>query len=743
MALTLTDRTLQVLKRVNILPQYVLEIDGVSTVYTATLISAVIKIGDTGLTIGNDWQIGGFAQLADQSDTISLSIGTTEISQQLNPDKGAISSISSMKVSLVDYNDGATALITPGSVVTDMLARRCKVYIGFDGTSYPEDYSIVFRGIIDDIVSEQGAISLNIAHPDQKKRNTIYELASTSLDGAITDSDTTITVLDTDQFLVGITGPDGAVDSSFTGYIKIDDEIIKYTGKTSTTFTGCLRGQLNTTAASHENEADVNSFYRLTGNGVELALKLMLSGWGGAFEEEVEVTSFNQLTPALNVPNAMYFQGVNLKTKYGLHEGDYITTTGASNGANNVTLKQIETIEILDSGTYIVIDGVTFVDESTTSAVVDFRSQYDTLPDGLMMHGDEVDVDGHILWYRRYLSSFSLDFYLKDTIEGKEFIEKEIFLPMGGYSLPRKARASMGYHSGPIPTETIAIIDETNVTNAKNLALRRTMGKNFYNTIIYKFDEDSLEEKFLTGWVETDTDSKDRIPIGNKSLVIESRGMRKSLQGASNANLVATRLLNRYKFAAEFIDNVKVKFSTGYGIEVGDIVLFDGSSLNISDTINGVRGAPPKFYEVINKKMNLKTGEVSISLVNTNFSTNNRYGLISPASKIQSGSSNTVFTIKESYSGLYGTNEYRKWEKYVGCSVTVRSSDFSTSGTAVLESVVGNTITVASSLGFTPSADYVMELSHYNNQTETIKLIYTFMTDAATFDDGEDRYRMI
>ncbi len=743
MGLPLTDRTIDVLQKVSIEPQFVLEIDDVDTLYTATVIYKVVQIGDPDLEIGDEWMIGSFTPVANQSTTVSMSVTSTEINQQLNPDKGAISSVSSMKISLVDINDEITELITPGMVVDDLLGRRARVYLGFNGTSYPEDFVTIFRGIIDDIESEQGAVTLNIAHPDQKKRNTIFELTSTQLDGGIDNAVTTIDVVDASAYLVPVMGPDGLYDPMIEYYVRIDDEIIRYTGTTATTLTGCTRASFGTLADTHDDQADVNSFYRLTGNGVEMALKIMLSGWNGPYQEDVSATNFVRITVDDTVDNAIFFYNVDVRTRYGLNEGDYITTTGASNGANNVSLKRILTIESVQTGTYIVIDDVTFVEESDTTAVVDFRSQYDTLGEGLKMYGDEVDVDAHILWFNRYLSSFEFDFYLKDTVQAKEFIEKQIYLPMAAYSLPRKSQCSMGYHSGPIPGEKIVILNETNITNAHQLKLRRTMGKNFYNTIIYQYDVDSLTEQYFSGYIKTDATSKTRIPVGNKSLIIKADGMRRTLAGESLANENGTRLLNRYKYAAEFLDGVKVIFSEALAIEVGDIVLFDGTNLNISDTTNGVRGCPAKFYEVVNMKLNLKTGDATLNLVNTNFSTSSRYGLISPASLVDFGTSTTQFNIKQSYAGTYGVNEYRKWQRYIGCSVTVRNTDFSVSGTAIITAVSGNKITVGSSLGFTPAANYVMELSHYNNQTDIIKLLYTFMTDDATFDDGSSQYKMI
>jgi len=55
---------------------------------------------------------------------------------------------------------------------------------------------------------------------------------------------------------------DSAANFASSGYIKIEDEIIEYTGTTSTTFTGLLRGSFNTTAATHaDNEAVIEASF--------------------------------------------------------------------------------------------------------------------------------------------------------------------------------------------------------------------------------------------------------------------------------------------------------------------------------------------------------------------------------------------------------------------------------------------------------------------------------------------------
>lgn len=76
------------------------------------------------------------------------------------------------------------------------------------------------------------------------------DYAQTLLNGSLTNSATTITVDDTSQF------PE-------VGRLKIDDEVIYYTGKTPTTFTGCSRGQKGTKAVSHSDNATAHNGYKV------------------------------------------------------------------------------------------------------------------------------------------------------------------------------------------------------------------------------------------------------------------------------------------------------------------------------------------------------------------------------------------------------------------------------------------------------------------------------------------------
>lgn len=746
MALQLTDNALDKVNSQAIQPNIILQIEGVDEIYSSTNVLDIIRVGNE-IISGEEFEVGQIYNNLNQKKYVLLDQGTTtEIRQQLDISKGTSETVSSMRVSLMDKNQEITNLISPGNVVTDILARKAKVWMGFSDLVFPDDYQIVFSGIIDQVESKAGRIDINIAAPDSKKRGLCFAQATTKLTASMDGSQTSASVEDTSNFLSVYTGPGGGIDSDLTLYVRIDDEIMRYEGSTATSFTSLTRGAFATTNTTHAIDADVTSFYVISGSAIDLALKLMLSGKDGPYVAGVAVTSFGHIGHA-TLANTIYFNDINPEQLYGVREGDYITTTGATNGANNVSNKVISSIVEGASGWYLVIDGVSFVQEVNTTGTVGFRSQYDVWGPGagLAMGNDEVDIAEHIDVQLKYLSSAEYRFYLKDTIEnGLEFIGEQIYLPLASYSIPRKAKASIGFHSGPIPGLPIKTLDTSNVLNANELSLTRTINNNFYNTVIYKFDELPLEEKFVGGVITIDGTSVTQIPIGNRALIIESKGMRSDLSAVNSAQISSNRRLLKYKFGAETIKNLSVNFKTGYDLEIGDKVLLDMASLKLSDINSGTRSGEQRLFDITNKSLNVRNGQVKLELLDSNFNINVRYCLVAPASFVATGVSTTQFTIAPSFNTIrYGGSEYKKWEKFIGAGVVIRSEDYTTSDTSFIQSVVGNTITVSPALSFTPSTGYLMEFSDYDNQTTNVKLIYGFMSDGDNnFADGNPPYQM-
>jgi len=106
-----------------------------------------------------------------------------------------------------------------------------------------------FRISKDSNLASAGVTLRIIDYKEYTQRYIVQEndVVSTTLNGGINNTVTTITVVSTAGF-------DAA------GSIQIANETITYTGTTTTTFTGCTRGTAGTTAAAHNTGVNVAQF---------------------------------------------------------------------------------------------------------------------------------------------------------------------------------------------------------------------------------------------------------------------------------------------------------------------------------------------------------------------------------------------------------------------------------------------------------------------------------------------------
>ena len=757
MSLNVSNRTARQLRNLSIEPIIAVAIDGVPFLFSTDDVKDVIRIGDPGLNIddinGEDWFIGGLKKIDNNLAYLDRDSTTFTIRQQMNYDENKSSSVSTMTITFVDKDQKITELISPGFLIDDILGRKVEVYVGFGDSSFFEDYLLVFRGFVVSVESGPGPqVKLKINHPDTKKLGEIFKKAETTLTNSVGIEDTTLTVEDTNLFLPAI--PDfGGVDIGFRSMVRIQDEFIEYTGISGNDLTGCVRRQRGSTFASHDAGEQVSSIYEFTGNPLDIALAIMSSGFGGDSITDVEITSFRRVGDGTTqVPNAIYFQGINIPRRFSLTPGDKMSVTGATNILNNFTNRTITAITELDGGYYIEVDGDPFVLEQNTTALASFRSRYDVLPDGLKMDPSAVDVVQHERVRNLFHSDKFFDFLIDDNIKGREFIDEQCYRPIACYSIPRKSAASVTYTVGPVPGTNITTLDINNVKNANgSLRVKRTTQQAFANEVIYKFDPTAQDpDKFAAGVVLLSAESKNRIDVENKAFTIEARGVRASQSGFSYAQIEAQRVIDRYKFGAE-IFTAEALLRDTIQLELGDIVLFDGKDLQVSDTTKGNRQFEPRLLEVKNRNINLKTGRVQFELLNTGFSVQSRYGLMCPSSLIDKVLDASRFVIKPYpfATPKFGEDEFRSWTPLLGpnetIGVRVRSEDYTVFEDLEVRQITENTFTLLNPATITILPNYIIEFAPYNfsGVSEKQKLVYGWMTDEAAFDDGEPPYNML
>lgn len=735
MAYTLTKTAQNLVNKTNVNRNIILEIEGIDYVFGAVDVQDFWVIGDD-IIIGDDLIIGGKQKDKNSRPWISVEGTTSTIKQQLLQDKGGTSSASSVKIRLIDKNNELTSLFAPEEVIPDIIAANADLYIGFKDGAHPTDSIKIFNGLISDTSFGAGYVDLTISHPEQLKRQELFSISESTLNGAINDSQTTITLDDASIFPLP--------QESISTYIIIEEEAIQYTGISGNDLTGCVRGQLNTIANSHSDESDVISVYRLQGQGIELALELLLSGSG--IYSTKSAASFNQVEAATNIQNAISFTDVNIQETLGLVVGDLVTITGATNAQNNVSDQAISGFGTTSSGSFIVVSNVSFVDETSTSATVDFKSKYDKLNIGCSMSPIQVDVAQFESINTTFFSSIAnYDFYIKEEVEAKEFIDQELLFPSGVYSLPRKGKVSCGVTSPPLENEESKELNETNVLSPDKIQVMRSFNKLFYNAIVYKYEEDILEEKFLRGNITKSERSENRIPIGNRPLTIVSKGLRSSLTPQSFIEAQSRRFLDRYQFGAEKIV-IDVNYKTGFNLEVGDTVIFGSDALKISDSTNGTRKFEQRIMEITNKQLGITKESIRLELTDTAFELDGRYGTIAPSSFVDSATT-TRITLSKSFSTGEFNEENEKWQSYIDEEITIRSTDHTTyNETTIFRGfeLSNPNVMIVDTLPSAPINGYIVEPPVYNDSSTSVmarwKRSHTFWNPQVEVSSGTDNF---
>lgn len=163
----------------------------------------------------------------------------TITSQRLKPDE-ARAEIGSASFALIDlgaaFTDEVRERLQDGE---GLRYRKCRFYLGYAGLDFSD---FVLRGtqIISDARNGNGQYSISCLDVQRTLRKDIFTLAGTNLAQSVAASDATISVTSTDGFEMVYHGPSYSdAPNSTVGYIKLKSTIYRYTGKTSTTFTGC------------------------------------------------------------------------------------------------------------------------------------------------------------------------------------------------------------------------------------------------------------------------------------------------------------------------------------------------------------------------------------------------------------------------------------------------------------------------------------------------------------------------
>lgn len=131
-----------------------------------------------------------------------------------------------------------------------------RVYVGFEGLDQADYELFTTLRLRNNHAVKGDSRAITAGDPLFSTRSPIFEPAVTNVDGAVAITDSVITVESTVGFETVQHGSFWTdAPSQTVGYARLKDEIFRYTGTTSTTFTGVTRGVFGTTPETHEPDA--------------------------------------------------------------------------------------------------------------------------------------------------------------------------------------------------------------------------------------------------------------------------------------------------------------------------------------------------------------------------------------------------------------------------------------------------------------------------------------------------------
>lgn len=177
------------------------------------------------------------------------------ISQRIVPDEGR-SEIGTFEYEIVDLAGAFTAELR-GKLDDDesFRGKRVQLWIGYEGLDFTS-FQLFQTQVVKDLQFNDGVYSIQCNDITREQRTEIDEPKKTTLRDSVSESATTIPVYDTTGFETVEHGSSYSDGPNVTvGYFKLEEETIRYTGKTADTFTDCTRGVLNTKAVRHDVDA--------------------------------------------------------------------------------------------------------------------------------------------------------------------------------------------------------------------------------------------------------------------------------------------------------------------------------------------------------------------------------------------------------------------------------------------------------------------------------------------------------
>jgi hypothetical protein len=235
-----------------------------------------------------------------------------------------------------------------------------------------------------------------------------------------------------------------------------------------------------------------------------------------------------------------------------------------------------------------------------------------------------------VLSYRNGIfAGYLFDLEFKQPVEAKQFLEFEIFHPLGGYAVVlADGRMSPRFFVPPYSFTGLASLNERNIT-----ALPGVKPDPLINQVTFRMDYDG--SKFQTELLFLSAPSLQQFGLAGEN-IIESKGMKLERGGASLAGITANRIFQRYGGMDPVTGSPRGGAPTlsvnsqfmNLTIEAGDYVYFSHPLLPNLEA--GTRGIYNRIMEVVDKQPNYTRGNMAYQLLDTGWMGSKALSRIAP-----------------------------------------------------------------------------------------------------------------
>src|SRR5665213_1543482 len=163
----------------------VFQIAGVPDILSSASVGTYVRYGDQVLYGQAGLVYGGLRPYTTSTGGVAKSLLALEksslsITQSVEPEQGR-ASISQISATFLDLNGYMTNLCTPGKVIPDILGAQVNVYLGYAEISFPSDYYLCFRRIVQGVSTTPGMVTLQLGDRNLKRRQDLFFTAQTVL----------------------------------------------------------------------------------------------------------------------------------------------------------------------------------------------------------------------------------------------------------------------------------------------------------------------------------------------------------------------------------------------------------------------------------------------------------------------------------------------------------------------------------------------------------------------------------